>query len=209
MPVTPSATFFLDGRINKTTYSRFDFLDFDGSDVNGGLEWKLGSNLNGDVTLGRTRNLRDFADFSGGVQRSIETATTGSAGASLAILSDYEINGRVGTSRIRNSLATSRDADLDEDSVTIGAAYKGRTGISLGVEAVFLSGESQRTSGNFLLASATERRLSWAGTGHDGARRRSSEHDALSGLQCGSLCRAQSVDRLRGPDLQSGFSGIR
>ncbi len=133
--------FFVDGRINKTRFSHFDFLDFDGSDINGGVEWKVGSNLNGDLTLGRTRNLRDFADFSGGVQRSIETATTGSAGANLAILSDYEISGRVGTSRIRNSLATSRDADLDEDSVTIGAAYKGRTGISLGVEGVFLSGE--------------------------------------------------------------------
>lgn len=132
--------FFLNGSANKTEYDRFSQLDYDGNDVSAGMNWKLGSVLDGDLRLGRTRSLQDFASQNAGTDRNITESTRGSASVGVRILSNYELRARPGGSRFRNSSPTQRLQDLDEVTVGLSVSRIGVSG-SIGVEAVLGDGE--------------------------------------------------------------------
>ncbi len=132
---------FMEGSADTRRYSEFSILDFDGNEFKGGFEWKLGSNLNGDILAERTRDLRDFSNFSTGIQRSIETRTDQSAGLKFKFLRVYEVYSRFARHETENSLTLSQREDYEEDLLTFGVSYVGRTGLNIGLESKFADGE--------------------------------------------------------------------
>lgn len=127
--------FFLKGNASKTRYDRFEELDFDGHEIKSGANWQIGSALRGDLSLERTRDLRDFARQGDLARRSIEETTTGAASAHLRILKDYEMRVRATGDKRRNKALADRLQDIDEGSVGLAFSRIGALG-SIGLEAV-------------------------------------------------------------------------
>lgn len=132
---------FIDGEARSVRYDRFDTLDHDGHDVSGGLDWALGSAVNGQLKLRDERGLQSFATRSSGNQPGLQDNTTGSLSANLRVLADYELRSRVQGERLRHTRAASRGEDRDESAVALGAAYLGRDQGSVGFEVALASGE--------------------------------------------------------------------
>lgn len=133
-------TVFLSGSANTVKYDQFDTLDYDGSAIDGGMNWQLGASLKGDLRLGRTQGLQDFSLQGSTTDRNISKTTTGSGSASLRVLNDYELSGRASGIRRRNSSDNQILQDLDE---TTGGLGFSRVSIdrAIGVEALYGSGE--------------------------------------------------------------------
>lgn len=135
-------SFSLDGSANQTRYSRIKESDYDGSDIGAGWNWQLGSRLGGDLRLGRSRGLQDFAtrDNSALTERSITTTTTGSGSVKLAVLQKYEIKSIASANRRRNSDADQQVQDLDEASYGLVLSRVGPA-VTIGLQAQRGTGE--------------------------------------------------------------------
>ncbi len=134
-------TFNLNASASKFEYDHFKDLDYKGHNINGGLNWQIGSLLKGDIKASDQRDLQDFDTTSDTSERSLRDQTNGTATFNIKLFQDYELRPRVGASRARYSRGTSRQQDLDEESYALALSYIGRGTISVGVEGVFKQGD--------------------------------------------------------------------
>lgn len=126
---------YLNGYGDKTTYRRFDELDFEGHGFDGGLNWRVTPNLSGTLFGRNSRRLEEFSDRAPGQQnRSLLDSNSIGGSANLRVLTDYEIRTRYGESRQRYSDDASKGDDRDDESVTLGLSYVGPTTLSIGIE---------------------------------------------------------------------------
>ena len=133
---------YVEGSAYERRYEEFDFLDFDGNSISGGLDWGLGPSLSGEVKLDRTRDLRDFNNFvTQPPVRSVEVRTRGSADAELLVFSSFILSGGGGINRVRNSAPAVRTNDYEEEYGRVGFRYRGRSQWEIGVESTFTYGE--------------------------------------------------------------------
>lgn len=132
---------FFDGEARKFKYDRFSSLDHDGHSVSGGMDWELGSALNGRFKLSDERRIQNFATRSSNNQLGLQKDSSGSLTANLRVLADYELRSRVTGERLRHTQSFARNEDRDETAVALGAAYLGRDQGSVGFEVEFASGD--------------------------------------------------------------------
>lgn len=133
--------FFLEAEGREFKYDHYDNLDHDGHEVSGGVDWNLGSALNGNLKAENSRKVQDFSNISVGQELGFQKFTNALLNANLRLLRDYEMRSRFRTERLRHTLEASLDQDRDEYAGALGFAYLGQGASSVGVEVEFTSGE--------------------------------------------------------------------
>lgn len=131
----------LDGNAYRVEYDAFSEYDYDGHDLGGALDWRIGSLVRGDLKLRTSRRAEDFSSRLGDDRRSLVDTDTGSLSAAIRVLRDFELRPRLSARRLRYSLESSEQQDLDEDAAALGVVYVGAGALSIGVEGEVARGE--------------------------------------------------------------------
>lgn len=145
--------FFLDAEVLEFKYDHYDNLDNSGHEVAGGMDWKVGSALNGNLKLESNRRVQDFTniqvvlpnpDDPGGNRPELGLQKYANAvlNANLRLLRDYELRSRFRAERLRHTLLDQAEQlNRDERAGAVGLAYLGQGASSIGLEAEYTSGE--------------------------------------------------------------------
>lgn len=131
----------LDGEVYRVEYDTFSEYDYDGHELGGALDWRVGSRVRGDLQLRTARQAEDFSSRLRDNRRSLVDSDTGSMSAALRVLRDFELRPRLSARRVRYSLEASERQDLDEEAVALGVVYVGPGTLSIGVEGEVTRGD--------------------------------------------------------------------
>jgi len=137
-------TLALNASVSKVEYDHFSALDYKGHNVNGLMNWQIGTLVKGDLRLSDQRDLQSFDTTSDTGERSLRDQTEGSLSMNLKVLGDFELRPQAGANRTRYSRDSSRQQDLDEEHYGLGLSYVGRGTMTIGVEGVLRQGEFVR-----------------------------------------------------------------
>jgi hypothetical protein len=126
---------YLNGGYSETHYRRFDDINYESYDFDGGVNWRPTPTFNGGLSGGRSRSLEDFSSRAvlDDGRSLVETDTLG-INANQLVLSRYDIRSRYDLLRLRHSADSSRPGDRDDNTVGLGVVYVGGTQGTLGLD---------------------------------------------------------------------------
>lgn len=114
--------FFLTGGVNRTTYRDNSYLDSNGIDVEGGVDWKVTPRCGGTVAASYNEEQTDLGLLL--TTASNVTTTTGAeASAGCLVYGYYRPEVMVFTQSTENSLASQAASDVDSNGVRVSVAY--------------------------------------------------------------------------------------
>lgn len=125
----------LGAAANRTEYDRFRELDYEGHDLSGKLDWSIGSGISGDLSVLDSRAQESFSSRDRDLDaRGFRDTTKWAGQARMRVLTQYEIRPGLETRRVRHTLPSSLQQDLDEDTVRLGLRYVGSGAGDIGIE---------------------------------------------------------------------------
>lgn len=122
----------LAGRIGRTEYSYFQQLDHDESFIDGGLDWKLASRVDGTLGYRREKRLATLADLRGADLR-LQTDQTGEVGVNVNLAPDWRVEMDAEDYRSALPLDAAPGFRLQERRGSVALKYAGRGRVTTGV----------------------------------------------------------------------------
>ena len=129
-------------------YQHFSALNHNDYRFDTGLDWKLGSLLDGKIEATRTHTMVPFSDLSGSaLQLSVSTEQRESAQVGIKVNSEWKIQVSGFASTVDEPIAQAPELQLTQYSGTTSLLYSGFGALTSGLSASFLSGDYSGTNG--------------------------------------------------------------
>lgn len=141
-------TIYANASFNKYNYQHFSELNHTDYKIDTGLDWKLGSLLDGKVEATRSRSMVPFSDLSGSaLQLSTLTDQRESAEVGIKLNSEWRVLVSGFTSKDDQPVFAAPDLELTQNSGSAAIQYSGFGALTSGFAATYLSGDYQGTAG--------------------------------------------------------------
>jgi hypothetical protein len=127
-------------------YQRFTELDNTAYNIDMGLKWKLGNDLDGKFDVSRSRAMVQFYDLNA-TTLSLSTSQRETAEIGVKLPSEWRLEGSASSSTSTQPLPTQPDLQFKETSGAVATKYLGVAGFTMGFNAGFTSGDFQGTNG--------------------------------------------------------------
>jgi hypothetical protein len=121
-------------------YDHFTQLDHSDYKLNGGLDWKLGSILDGNIDVLRSKTMVPFTDVTQSLL-ALETEQRESGKIGLLFASDWRVEGSGYTRMVMEPLVGSPNLQLTESSGIVAFKFIGNAGLTAGLDGGYLSGD--------------------------------------------------------------------
>ena len=118
--------------IERSKYSTYSQLDYTARDLSANWKWVAGNNLSGDLSVGDSESLSDFADLNS-TQRNLRQVRQYAAAPWFRWQPNWIVRGRVQRLEIGNSLASAADGNLRANMIEGGMQYQSDASNSVGV----------------------------------------------------------------------------
>lgn len=132
--------FYASAEARRVQFERFDELDHNEHLLLGGLDWKLGSRLDGKLEYRRERSMASFADIET-TQLTVQTEETGNAALNLLLTPRWRIETGAKTRKVELPLPEFPDFALKENTGSAEIKYLGFSKLSAGILGQYTDGE--------------------------------------------------------------------
>ena len=125
-------------------YDYFTQLDHDEYNLDGGLKWKLGTDVDGKLDVLRTRTMVQFYNLTPSAQFSLQlpivTEQRETASAGVGVTPDWRVEGLTYHRVVDEPLDATPHLQLTETEGLMAVKYLGRAALTTGVSVAYLSG---------------------------------------------------------------------
>lgn len=140
-----SATFgqqrlHLQGEASRLAYNRFDQLDHNEHLIDGGLDWKLASVVDGVLNYRQERRLASLSDLDTSELR-VQTDRTGRATVNVNLTPSWRLETAAEAYRSELPLTGAPQFQLEERRGTVGVKHAGTGQVSVGARAGYVDGD--------------------------------------------------------------------
>lgn len=132
--------FHATGEARRFDYDHFSYLDHNEGLLDGGMDWKLGSVLDGVVDYRHERRMVPFQELIDSTQLFLETENIATASANVQLMPDWRLESLAKARTLDSPRPGLLDLSLREDSIHEGLRYLGVANLSAGFELEYLSG---------------------------------------------------------------------
>lgn len=118
--------------VNESRYSQYDFLDNTGKSYNLSWQWKLGSDVYGELGTSQSQSIAGFTD-NDIISNNLRTFNRKRAMVNWRLLSDWTLHATREFGTFDNDLATFKNLDTEDDVTEVGVRYQNPLGTHVGV----------------------------------------------------------------------------
>lgn len=122
----------LSSSINESRYNRFDILDNTGKSNRLAWNWRVGSDLYGELSVSENEAIAGFTEIRQPI-KNLRTSTKERASINWNLLSNWTVNATREHSKSENDLPTYNALDRDEEVFETGLRYQTTAGTQLGL----------------------------------------------------------------------------
>lgn len=118
--------------INDNKYNRYDFLDNTGKSYGITWDWRIGSDVYGDLSTSRTQSIAGFSD-NDIIVRNLRTFKRQRASINWNVLSTWTLYGIADFTDFENEEAVFQPLDREDDSYELGTRFQTTSGTQVGL----------------------------------------------------------------------------
>lgn len=122
----------LNAGINDNKYNRYDFLDNTGKSYGITWDWRIGSDVYGDLSTSRTQSIAGFSD-NDIIVRNLRTFKRQRASINWNVLSTWTLYGIADFTDFENEEAVFQPLDREDDSYELGTRFQTTSGTQVGL----------------------------------------------------------------------------
>ncbi|MDO8439087.1 MAG: exopolysaccharide biosynthesis protein EpsL [Telluria sp.] len=135
---------YLQGKVSKVKFSRFQQLDYDGKDFLGSWDWQLGERFSGKVGASYEQTLAPYTDFRS-TERNLRVHKRRHGDANWQLHPSYRVRAGASKDTYTYALPVQRFNNRDEDAVEAGFDFTPRSGSTAGLVARRVKGKYHST----------------------------------------------------------------
>jgi len=132
--------FFGTAEFRHFDYENFTLLDHNEQLLDGGLKWKAGYAVDGQVEYKHEQRMVQFQDLQASTQLILETENNATASANVNVTPEWRVESKLNDHELDSPRSNVPGLTLHEDSIVEGLKYLGVANLSAGFEADYLEG---------------------------------------------------------------------
>jgi hypothetical protein len=133
--------FFGTAELRHFIYDNFTVLNHNEELVDGGLKWKSGNAVDGQLEYRHEQRMVQFQDLQASTQLILETENTATGSLNVNVTPEWRVESKLQDHLLDSPRVDVPGLSLHEDSITEGLKYLGVANLSAGFQASYLDGE--------------------------------------------------------------------